>query len=98
MQSKTHEADNPLPASEIGSPQDDPDRCVRVANAVVATAERRLFESLISLHTTMGFWASDLTSDLDAYACFLEARASEIRTAGKTIHSLISMTDMDIVV
>jgi hypothetical protein len=87
MQSETNEADT-----------HDPDRCARVANAVVATAERRLFESLTSLHTTMGFWGSDLSNDLDAYACFLEARASEIRTARKTIHSLISMADMDIVV
>jgi hypothetical protein len=94
----TNEADIPLPANDIGLSQDDPDRSVRVANAVVATAEKTLFEALISLHMTLGFWGSDLTSDLDAYACFLEVRARELRKAIKTIHSLISMNDMDMVV
>ena len=56
--------------------QDDSNRCIRQADAVVEPAvSERLFESLISLHTAMGFCGSDLSNDLDAYACFLEARA-----------------------
>jgi hypothetical protein len=85
-----------MSAHDIGSSQDDPDAAVRVANAVVAGSERRLFESLISLHVAMGFWASDPSEDLNAYAYFLEARAREIRTARKAIHSLISI-DVDFV-